>query len=278
MTRAHLYKGLQVVAIITLLVMMYVGWIDTAAKDYTDQGLKRALVTYGVARGLNGLISVAQGTEVSVEPVGIGMTFTPGQILDPVNDLIEQFSWLVLASGVSLGIQRLLIVMTGSMGFTLLVSIVMVAALATYWWRQPSSTIARVMMRMALVLLVLRFVVPVIALLNQGVYWYFLQPQYESSQAVLEQSGLDLQQQQGPNNVAVAPQDEAMLDRLKRVYASASNAVDFNARLDRMKQTASDMSEKILNLMVVFIVQSLLFPLLFMWLAYRLFLQLFHLL
>jgi hypothetical protein len=118
----------------------------------------------------------------------------------------------------------------------------------------------------------------VIALLNQGVYWYFLQPQYESSQAVLEQSGLDLQQQQAPNNVAVAPQDEAMLDRLKRVYASASNAVDFNARLDRMKQTASDMSEKILNLMVVFIVQSLLFPLLFMWLAYRLFLQLFQLL
>jgi hypothetical protein len=278
MTQAHLYKGLQVVAIITLLVMMYVGWIDAAAKDYTDQGLKRVLVTYGVARGLNGLISVAQGTEVSVEPVGIGMTFTPGQILDPVNDLVEQFSWLVLASGVSLGIQRLLIVMTGSMGFTLLVSIVMVAALATYWWRQPPSTISRVMMRMALVLLVLRFVVPVIALLNQGVYWYFLQPQYESSQAVLEQSGLDLQQQQAPNNVAVAPQDEAMLDRLKRVYASASNAVDFNARLDRMKQTASDMSEKILNLMVVFIVQSLLFPLLFMWLAYRLFLQLFQLL
>jgi len=83
------------VLVAVLLVGMYSGWLDEPAKEYTEQGLKRVLITYAVARGLNGLISVAQGTEISVEPVGVGMTFTPGQILDPVNDLIEQFSWLV---------------------------------------------------------------------------------------------------------------------------------------------------------------------------------------
>ena len=79
------------------------GWLDNSGRTYTEDGIKRALATYAIARGLNGVISVAQGTEVAVEPVGVGVTFTPGQILDPINDLIERFSWIVLASSVSLG-------------------------------------------------------------------------------------------------------------------------------------------------------------------------------
>lgn len=47
---------------------------------------------------------MAQGTEVAVEPAGVGVIFTPGQILDPVNDLLEQFSNLMLAASVAFGI------------------------------------------------------------------------------------------------------------------------------------------------------------------------------
>jgi len=75
------------------------GWLDKQGYDYTQAGLQRALITFGISRTLNGVISVAQGTEVAVEPVGIGMTFTPGQILDPVNDLVERFSTVVLVAG-----------------------------------------------------------------------------------------------------------------------------------------------------------------------------------
>lgn len=277
MTRGMGYKLAFSVLAVILLVVLHGGWLDQYAKNYTEQGLQRVLVTYAVARGLNGVISVVQGTEVSVEPVGIGVTFTPGQVLDPVNDLVEQFSWLVLASGVSLGIQRLLIIMTASTSFTLLVSISMLLAVLVYWWPKIPPATGRVILRLALILLLLRLVVPVIALLNQAVYWYFLEPQYASSQAMLEQSGFELQQQQ-PQAQDVTPvpsNNEPLLDKLKRAYQSASNAVDIDAKLDRMKQIASDMSEKILDLMVVFIVQSILFPLLFLWLAYRLVLQVF---
>jgi len=128
-----------------------------------------------------------------------------------------------------------------------------------------------------MILLVLRFVVPVMALLNQAVYGYFLQPQYETSQAVLEQSGYDIQQQQEADKLQPVPQDEAIFDKLKRAYNSVSNAIDIDGRLNKMKQTAAEMSERILDLMVVFLVQSLLFPLLLMWLAYRLLLHLLRL-
>jgi len=69
-----------------LLLIAQLGSLDEAGVVHTEKGLSRALVTYGISRGLNGVISVVQGTEVAIEPVGVGMTFTPGQILDPVND------------------------------------------------------------------------------------------------------------------------------------------------------------------------------------------------
>ena len=87
------------------------GTVDTASQEYAEQSLNRALVTFGAARALNGVISVAQGTEVALEPGGIGIIMTPGQILDPINDLIERFSSVMLVAASSLGLQIVLLEM-----------------------------------------------------------------------------------------------------------------------------------------------------------------------
>ncbi|MBT8449478.1 MAG: hypothetical protein KJO69_07305, partial [Gammaproteobacteria bacterium] len=78
------------VGILLVATVIIGGWLDQTGRSYTEEGIKRALTTYAIARGLNGVISVAQGTEVAIQPVGVGVTFTPGQILDPINDLIER--------------------------------------------------------------------------------------------------------------------------------------------------------------------------------------------
>ena len=54
-----------VIAIVTAILALS-GFADETSGDYADAALKRALVTFAVARGLNGVISVAQGTEVAV--------------------------------------------------------------------------------------------------------------------------------------------------------------------------------------------------------------------
>ena len=42
--------------------------IDHSGARHTEDALVRALATYGIARALNGVISVAQGTEIAIEP------------------------------------------------------------------------------------------------------------------------------------------------------------------------------------------------------------------
>ena len=81
--------------------------LDHKSMTNIDDSLNRALQSFALARSLNAVISAAQGTEISVEPLGLGVTFTPGQVLDPVNDLIERFSWIMLVSSTSIGMQKI---------------------------------------------------------------------------------------------------------------------------------------------------------------------------
>ena len=77
---------------------------EMLAENYVGQAFKRALVTFALVRGINAVVSVVQGTEVAIEPAGVGVTLTPGEVLDPLNDLIERFSWIMLLATTSLSL------------------------------------------------------------------------------------------------------------------------------------------------------------------------------
>ena len=103
-------RQMWLLALVTIAVVVSsVTSVDRYAREDLDSLFRRALVTFALARTLNGLISVVQGTEVALQPAGIGVTLTPGEILDPVNDLVERFSWIMLAATISLGIQQVLL-------------------------------------------------------------------------------------------------------------------------------------------------------------------------
>ena len=256
------------------LLLAVTGYADRAGTRYADQGFKRALVTFAVARGLNGVISVAQGTEVAVEPAGIGVNFTPGQILDPVNDLVERFSWVMLASTTSLGLQGLLLDVFSARGFTVALALVALALLLTVWVpRLRAPPARRLLARLLGLLIILRFVVPVMAMAGEGAYALFLQTRYESARQGIEQTTERIErlnQQAEPGASKEPPGDTSLLDRARRLYDSAVGAVGMNSLLDRYEAAASDVAEQVVNLIVVFLVQTVVLPLLFLWASLRL--------
>jgi hypothetical protein len=271
---AILAKLLLSTAAVLVLLVATLGLADEAGKVYTEDGFKRALITYGIARGLNGVISVAQGTEVAVEPVGIGVTFTPGEILDPLNDLVERFSWIMLASGTSLGVQRVLLDVTAWVWFTALVGLALVAAALVGWWPGPGPVppvIRRGVYRLALVLVILRFSVPLIAILGETLYSQFLEPQYAASKQKLEQTAETIStiNDEARRQLPVG-EDESLMASVKRAYASATGVLDVEERIEAFKRAAADVSEYAVNLIVVFVLQTILFPLLSVWLVIQL--------
>lgn len=101
----NLNKLILVALTFVLLVIALSFTIDENAKKLIDESFKQAVIVFGSAKALNGVISLAQGTEIDLPFVVIAI----GEILDPINDLVEQFSLIMLASLISLGIQKILL-------------------------------------------------------------------------------------------------------------------------------------------------------------------------
>ena len=88
----HPFKRYLLPFLLVLLVgLTWLQPLDQLAQAYSEAGLKRSLTAFAAARGLNAVISVIQGTEVTGGAF-VNVTLALGQVLDPVNDLVEQFA------------------------------------------------------------------------------------------------------------------------------------------------------------------------------------------
>jgi len=109
------------VLMVVVLVLVAISWSPStydAATLQIDNSLGNAAIVYGISRSLNAVISVLQSTEVSV----VVATVTIGEILDPLNDLIERFSDLMTVALGSLALQKLFLELTSTLLFNILIT------------------------------------------------------------------------------------------------------------------------------------------------------------
>lgn len=221
---------------------------DRWARGEAEAGFKRAVTTFAAARALNGIISVAQGTEFSVQPLGLGLTLTPGQVLDPLNDLVERFSDLMLAASVAFGVQILLLDAGMAWGMSALLTLV---ALAWGWRHARGAAPPPFLSRLLIALLLLRFVVPAAGLASDAAYCGFMQQQYAQGQQGIEVSTQALK--------ALTPAEGATEQKWWQ----------FNKQIERLEATVEAAVEHAIRLMVVFLLQTLILPLMVIWLLVR---------
>lgn len=258
---ATVRRMLVLAALGLAVALAWLGPMDASASTHAQAGLKRALATFAAARALNAAISVAKGTELSVAPAGLGVTLTPGQVLDPVDDLVEQFSSLVLAASVAFGVEIALIRMGGHW----LVAAVLTAIAAAWAWRAWRGLPRLAWLdRLVIAALLVRFAVPLVVLGSEAGFRLFLEGDYAAGQAAIETSGREVDARAGP--AAVPKGEESIADRLKGWW---SRAPDVGQKLDELKAVAGRAIEHVVRLIVVFLLQTLVVPLLLLWALVR---------
>ena len=237
-----------------------------AAEDY-EQLFQRAFVTFALARTINGVISVVQGTEVALQPAGVGVTLTPGEILDPVNDLVERFSWIMMGATISLGVQNVLLDVSAWWIIQGLVAALASWLLIRLWYPGQGSRFNRILFRRVFpLLLFIRFAVPVMLISNDLLYQEFLEQRFEQSTEIITEAGNEFKQIEAEaNKENTQDDDNGMLDSLTRAWSSTVNSVDLSGRLQRMQDQAAVVIEHLIQLSVVFILQTALLPVVFLW-------------
>jgi len=245
--------------------------IDTSSKHYIDKAFNRALITFGIAKTLNGVISVAQGTEIAIQPAGIGINLTPGQILDPVNDLVERFSWIMLASTTSLGIQKVFLTMSIWPNFNYFFIFIIALGLILIFTKNRLQ-LRTFVLRLSLLLIILRFAVPFTGLANEYIYQVFLESEYTTSTEQLETTAFEIGQLNETEQVSLPDiKEKSVWESAKAYYNSTSEMLDINKKIEKYKLAATETTHHIVNLIVVFLFQTIIIPLAFIFIIYALF-------
>ncbi|CAN5422650.1 hypothetical protein BH11PSE11_BH11PSE11_01590 [soil metagenome] len=231
--------------------------LDGASAQAVDAGLKRALVSFASARALNAVLSVAQSASISVGVAGLSI----GQALRPINELVGQFAELMLAASVAFGTMKLLIVIGSYKGLSLLLTVV---ALWWAWLRWQAKVPPTLLSKLLLILVLMRFAIPVATLGSEAVFEGFLSSDYKVAQHGIA----DIPSP--PSVLGPAPGKDAgersVLDKMKEWVPDLAR---LRVYVDNLKLSAEKWVEHMISLIAVFVLQTLVLPLFLFWLLYR---------
>lgn len=168
----------------------------------------------------------------------------------------------MLAASVAFGIQRLLL----SIGAYWLISLVLTItglAWAIIYFRQQRSPAW--LSRFLVVLLMVRFAVPVVTISTEILFQKFMAGDYQSSQRVVDIASTNLGKLNPP--APIANENAGVIDSVKGWWSQNANV---KLRFEHLKQLAEQATENIIKLMAIFLMQTLVIPLLLLWVLYSL--------
>jgi hypothetical protein len=270
-----------------VIAVSWLGFIDSQSAAYIDSALKQALVTYGVARGVNAVVSVLQ----TIHLFGLGV----GEVLDPINDLVERFSSVMELAIGSLFIQKILLEITSSLFFKFALTLSGGLLILALYVRTGINTL--MISRVFISLIFIRFSIAIVVLLNGLVSSAFVTDKIDADVAVVEQveksapapepTAEDVAVQPAPQTEptpegsatagtetvqASEPEKKSwfgrFVDKGKEVTAKAVAVVKEKAKKwdpKAMKEKIEKVVPQMLNLMALFLLKTLILPLVFLY-------------
>ncbi|WP_368029206.1 hypothetical protein [Arcobacter sp. s6] len=238
--------------------------LDENSKKLVDDSFKQAAIVFGSAKALNGVISLAQGTEINLPFVVVAI----GEILDPINDLVEQFSLIMLASLVSLGIQKILLgFLTNDIYNYVLFTFILVFNIWLFIRFSKDEIIRNIFFKATFILLFLRFSIPFIVYVNDVSYTYFVKPQYNIE--ILNDNILKVKDEVSKINkdTIVQKEESSFFNKIVEKFDISF----YEKKVEEYKDAVDNSSQYLIDLIIVFIFQTILLPIIFLYILYILF-------
>lgn len=237
----------------------------TLVWNYQEDSITGAFTIYGIARALNAAISMLQGTDISVVVVSVSI----GELLDPINDLIERFSWIVMMAIASLGIQKILLSVVVSKAANLLIGAVVAGYLAALWYK-PFAKYRSVSFKAICILFFIRFSLSMVFICNYALDVYYFSDQKTTAQAALVETQTVIE-----DNAVLAAENNAnesdsFLDKVKKTFSETKEG--FSSVQNKVSDITGSVESSIsslLDLIVFYILQTVLLPIAFLFVFYK---------
>lgn len=242
--------------------------IDQTSIEYLDQTLKRATIAYGLCRATNALVSVLQEIDIGFQVIAT-ITLSPFEWLDPLNDLVERFSWILLAAIVSIGIQEFFIRLLPDsiINFILLPGLVM--WLAGLWANKylPVNLLS-IGKHFVLLAIVLRFIIPAEVAINNWIYDYHLKNKYNQSLANIKISVQEIKKRTPVEEITMEDAGEGQSHDQSGFFSKTKKAMaaigDLGSKFKEfqywLKTQVPILFENFISLIMVFVISTIILP------------------
>ena len=250
-TNKRIKAELSLLLILCIVILLTVSWekithnqitshVEEHSITYLNETMKTAGTAFLIARALNASISVLQS--FTITPF-IG-ELSLGEMLDPVNDLIERFSLVMLVVTVSLGIQLLLMEIGVSVNMSWIILPALVFILISLFIRTDRDKYLLRMLayKLLLIVLLVRFAIPITGSVGAYISGDFLAEKRNTAIETIEELKENI------SNVSI-----------QEVITSSGKV------LEKIQRDSQEIIAQMLKLMTLFTFETILFPLLVLW-------------
>lgn len=263
--------GVVIAVILFVLPDIKIPVIDSNANDYFESAITKATIAYGTARVINASISVLQESQLQVEPAGVGLSLAVGQVLDPVNDLTERLSDVLVTAIVSLGIQKLAFDIGISVVPKILAVIILLLSLLIWFKNDNLKIVNSGLLKIAFLVIVVRLFLPLSSLAND-----FLNATYFDSKISAAEANLDFYSKEidSISPTELPAEEEGIWGAIKSsALFLGGKAIEFKDALLKVVDNAGVIVESLVELtwlyVGLFVIQVIALPLIMFWLLIK---------
>jgi hypothetical protein len=239
-------KAIIAIFIVLLVAVSSGRLLDDYVDEYTSTSIKNAALTYATARGINALVSMLQSSEVEAGVIVSG-SITIGELLDPLNDMIERFSTVMTWVLASLAAQKVLLLLAAHELFLYLVAVLGVSALLLLFYGQPRAQ--NMVFRGFLVVVFIRFALGMTVALNSGADYLFLDQQLQANNEQIENFQASI--------MSIETDEDLDTDSIRDSAFAFWQSLSMSEFEDKISRGI----ENFINLVAIYLLKTILFPL-----------------
>lgn len=246
-------------------------YLDKNTDTYFSESMAKAGLAYGVCRVVNASVSVVKDSQVQVEPAGMGVSLAAGQVLDPLDDMTERASNILVTAIVSLGIQKIVYEL-GVAFVPPLIGFAIIVFTGISFVRGDRAAVIRSMVIKSIILLaVARVFLPASSIINTYLNDSYFLPQIVKAKDALAIISPEMEQLKD----MTMPEIDGVVGTVKNGFNFVGRKTsDLGAALKAMVNNMGSMVSNLLTLsylyVAIFIVQVILLPLGAFWILARL--------
>lgn len=240
--------------------------LDSTTDNYFRKAITKAGVAYATCRVINASVSIVKESSLQLEPAGIGLSLAVGQVLDPIDDMTERLSDVLVTAITSLGVQKLAYEISVTLVPPVLAIFLLALTILVWIPNEGAHSFQKTILRFALLIIVARFCLPLSSLANASLHKHFFAKKISEARSELALGTADLEK----FKKLALPEVDGILGTLKNNASFLKRkAGEFKNEFVSIVTNMGRIVENLLKLTFlyvgIFLIQVIILPLIVFW-------------